>query len=907
MTARRTGRDVAPWDGPEGGQSHAPGVTPESMLDDDPAWASPATTEPAGSNAMAAAPLSAGQRFTQMRLSSRQTLTKMRLSSRIVLASMALLLLVQLAGLLATRHSIDANAHAQLADRLALGQRVWQRLLEQRAAKLNQGAAVLAADYGLREAVASNDLATLQSALDNHGARIGATQAAWLDTTLALRASASSSPPAQSTNLPATLKRLAPRLAQHPGQGLLALVDGQPHQFVMVPMRAPVVIGWVVMGFALDEALVRDMHAVSGLEAALVLRPAQGEPRLLASSFSSPSGVPSASTAPLATQPADGDLLINQEPYLVSTLLLADDAGAQASLRLAGSVAAAVAPYRGLQWVLAGITAAGLVLFGVGSVVTARRVTRPLRNLVRATERLGAGQYDQPLQHTGRGDEIGDLARAFDHMRLNIAAHEQQVRRLAYWDRLTGLPNRLQFRDLVLAAIDHAAVDQAQADALDDGPPDQPATDQPATPHATAAQAAIAQASQRPLAVLMLDLDRFKHVNDVLGYAFGDQLLEAVAQRLRQVVRDGDSIARLGGDEFALLMPGADVATAEALAQRLAQAFEQPLTLGEHTVDLSAGIGIAVWPLHATDGDTLLSRAEVAMYAAKRRTAGAQVYDPAVDTASALNLSLLTELKRAVDGDELRLYLQPKIDIASGALIGAEALVRWQHPTRGLVPPMDFIPFAEQTGFIRQLTLWVLDAAASELATLGPLGVRCISVNLSTRDLMDQDLPDKLEAILRRRQAKAEGLCLEITESAIMDDPQRAEATLNRLAERGYKLSIDDFGTGYSSLAYLKRLPVAELKIDKSFVMGMARDKGDATIVRSTIDLAHNLGLSVVAEGVESAAILALLHELRCDEGQGFHMSKPLPIADFIAIAARWQARPAARSGLGMDAPSLLH
>jgi EAL domain-containing protein (putative c-di-GMP-specific phosphodiesterase class I) len=348
-------------------------------------------------------------------------------------------------------------------------------------------------------------------------------------------------------------------------------------------------------------------------------------------------------------------------------------------------------------------------------------------------------------------------------------------------------------------------------------------------------------------------------------------------------------------------MHDADEALAVVVAQRILAAFEQPLQLDDHKVDLSAGLGIAVWPQHAGEADALLSHAEVAMYAAKRRTAGAQVYDPAVDTASAANLSLLSELRQAVEGGELRLYLQPKIAIADGSVCGAEALVRWQHPTRGLVPPMQFIPFAEQTGFIRQLTLWIFEQAAAEQVELALLGVRRVSVNLSTRDLLDPELPDKLEAILRRHRALAEGFCLEITESAIMDDPQRAEATLNRLAERGYKLSIDDFGTGYSSLAYLKRLPVHELKIDKSFVMAMESDEGDAKIVRSTIDLAHNLGLSVVAEGVENEAVLTLLHALDCDEGQGYHMSKPMPAADFCDWVARWQVRAPARPGLAAE------
>jgi EAL domain-containing protein (putative c-di-GMP-specific phosphodiesterase class I) len=299
-------------------------------------------------------------------------------------------------------------------------------------------------------------------------------------------------------------------------------------------------------------------------------------------------------------------------------------------------------------------------------------------------------------------------------------------------------------------------------------------------------------------------------------------------------------------------------------------------------VDISAGIGIACWPEDGDSADLLLNRAEIAMHAAKARAAGTLRYEAQLDSSSSQTLSLLTDLRHAMERSELRMYLQPKIDVASGAVVGAEALVRWRHPQRGLVPPMEFIPFAEQTGFIRHITLWVLEQAARQWQALQPAqGQLRIAVNLSTRDLLDLEFPERIAMLCARHDTPTAGLCLEITESAIMDDPQRAEATLNRLAALGFKLSIDDFGTGYSSLAYLKRLPVDELKIDRSFVMAMESDESDATIVRSTIDLAHNLGLSVVAEGVENNAALAALRALHCDEAQGYFISRPLPAEEF--------------------------
>jgi EAL domain-containing protein (putative c-di-GMP-specific phosphodiesterase class I) len=326
----------------------------------------------------------------------------------------------------------------------------------------------------------------------------------------------------------------------------------------------------------------------------------------------------------------------------------------------------------------------------------------------------------------------------------------------------------------------------------------------------------------------------------------------------------------------------------------VAAIFEEPLVLDDQTIDLRASIGVASSPDHANDADTLLNRAEVAMYAAKRSSAGALVYDASLDSASARTISLLSELRRAIDEGQLRLVLQPKASLRTARVEGAEALVRWQHPQRGLVPPMEFIPFAEQTGFIRVLTAWILGECLRTWRLLSSQGRAVpLSVNLSTRDLMDVDLPQKLEALLLQHAAPTQALCLEITESAIMDDPARAQHTLERLHAMGLRLAIDDFGTGYSSLAYLKRLPVQELKIDKSFVMHMERDSDDAKIVRSTVDLAHNLGLSVVAEGVETASQWRTLRGLDCDMGQGYLIARPLPAGDFAAWMQRWDAHDA--------------
>ena len=768
---------------------------------------------------------------------------------RLVGLSLLLLLIVQAAGFAVVRATIERNARAQIAQALDLDENVWRRLLDQNADKLRQGSALLAADYGFRSAVNSGDEDTIQSVLENHGSRIGASVTALLGTDLQLRAASLSG---GMEAFPATLRALVPPLAAQPQGSQIAVMDGVPYQFVMVPLRAPVVIGWVLMGFPLSQSLADEMRRLLSVHVALVVTGADGNARVPVSTL------PPALRAVLQSQGAPVGELQTAEGRLLARASRLDSVGGDVQALLLRSVDEVLAPYRQLQVLLAIITVAGVLLFAVGTGLVAKRLATPLRSLLAATQRLSRGEYGVPLGHTDRRDEIGNLARSFDRMRVDIAAQQSEVRRLAYWDRLTGLPNRERFREAVVAAI-------AQNTGAAGGAPG------------------------GRLAVLTLDLDRFKHVNDVLGYAFGDRLLQAVAERLRQQVQEpGHMIARLGGNEFAVLLQGADAAAAHATALRITQSFEAPLAFADQTVDLSAGIGIACWPGDADDADTLLSRSEIAMYAAKRRLSGAQQYDASFDSASTQTLSLLTELRHAVEHRELRLYLQPKVPLHGQTGRAAEALVRWQHPQRGLVPPMEFIPFAEQTGIVRQLTLWMLEEVARLLADPRTQGQALrVSVNLSTRDLLDPELSTRLAGILQHHGVPASGFCLEITESAIMDDPQRAEAMLNRLSEQGFKLSIDDFGTGYSSLAYLKRLPVDELKIDKSFVMGMQKDQDDAMIVRSTIELAHNLGLTVVAEGVEDAAILESLRALACDEAQGYHIARPMPVDEFLA----WQAR----------------
>lgn len=765
-----------------------------------------------------------------------------RLANRIVLVMVALLLLVQSAGFWAVRRALDEQVTREMQDTLQVGERVWQRLLHQSAERLREGAVVLAADFGFRSAIATGDQATIISTLDNSGARIGASMVALLNPAFQLVA-LSQPEGGMAANV---LQGVGAELAQDRQGDRLVLIDGQPFQFVMVPVRAPVVVGWVLIGIPVGPPLAEELFRLANVHV-LLYAPGAAPLALVTSQVPQAAAWLAGAARGEAAIDTLGDIWVSRYADMHAL-------GGAIQAGFFRSTSQAQAPFRQLQWVFGLITLGGLLLFALGSARAARRVTQPLNELTEVTAALERGQFDVSVPGTQWGDEVGLLARGFERMRTSMATQRQEILRLAYWDRLTGLPNREQFRQNLDAAIEGSR-DVA-----------------------------------KPLVVITINLDRFKHVNDVLGYASGDELLRAVATRLKDLVRrEGDMVARMGGDEFAILLSRTDMQGALQLTERITQAFEMPLAFDDQTVDLSASMGVACWPADAQDADLLMSRSEIAMHSAKSKTTGVLLYTPALDSSSTQTLSLLTDLRRALQQGELRLFLQPKVDVATRRVVAAEALVRWQHPVRGLVPPLQFIPFAEQTGFVRQLTLWMFEEACRCWASLQPDdGAVRVAINLSTRDLLDHDFPARLGSLLQHYGLQPRAFCLEITESAIMDDPQRAEATLNKLAEQGFKLSIDDFGTGYSSLAYLKRLPVNELKIDKSFVLGMEQDESDAKIVRSTVDLAHNLGLSVVAEGVENAAILALLGALRCDEAQGYFISKPMPVAAFNGWREQW-------------------
>ena len=448
---------------------------------------------------------------------------------------------------------------------------------------------------------------------------------------------------------------------------------------------------------------------------------------------------------------------------------------------------------------------------------------------------------------------VARASRRLEQQTEELRASAERDRHTATHDALTGLPNRTLLRDRLDQALAGAARSAAE------------------------------------VAVLLVDLDRFKEINDTLGRSYGDALLRQVAPRLSGVLRDGDTVARLGGDEYAVLLPAVDgVVEAEAVAERLREALHRPFDVDGVTLDVEVSVGIAVSPWHGTDSEALLRSVDVAMYVAKERKAGAVVFTPEDHGTAPSRLTVLGDLRRALEDDELFLHYQPKLTLDGERIEGVEALLRWQHPTRGLVPPAEFVPVAEGAGIILRLTERVLELALAQARRWYDAGHRMpVAVNLSTRCLLDAGLPELVRCMLARHGVPARLLRLEVTESAVMADAARCTDVLQRLHDLGLRLSIDDFGTGYSSMVHLRRLPVDELKIDRSFVRGMTTGAHDAVLVRTAVDLGHNLGLTVVAEGVEQPEHVAALRELGCDIAQGYHFGSPMAAEALDEILAR--------------------
>lgn len=493
-----------------------------------------------------------------------------------------------------------------------------------------------------------------------------------------------------------------------------------------------------------------------------------------------------------------------------------------------------------------GMTAAAVMFVILIYFMISRSVLNPIKKIAAAITEDGK-QIEHISLPSKSSHEIHSLITAYNTMRRQIHHRQKALEYQALHDSLTSLPNRALLQDRLEQSIQQA------------------------------------RRHNSTIALMLLDLDRFKNINDTLGHNVGDQVLQEISLRLHNCLRTSDTVARLGGDEFAIICPGVDTTQASAFIEKVISEIEQPITINKQNMHVGVSVGITLFPKNSDNADSLMRQADIAMYDAKHNKKNYCFFHRKMEELNASSLSLLGDLKEELrqPTENLSLYYQPQIDIRSKKIHSVEALLRWKHPTHGTLPPDEIVRICEQSGLITVLTYWVLEKVIKAHKDWTDIGLNLnVSANLSAWDLQNNELPSHIMQLLKQYNVAANKLTLEITESAVMNDPARARETLNTLSEMGIRLDIDDYGTGFSSLAYLKMLPVNGLKIDKSFVIDMQNNENDNIIVQSTIDLAHNLKMIVIAEGVETEEALASLKNYNCNYAQGYFIAKPMPETD---------------------------
>ena len=757
--------------------------------------------------------------------------------------------------LVSTRRTVETRA----AEQLRAGGTLAEHLLRFRAGQLANGVAVLAADFGFREAVASGHTPTILSAARNNAQRIGADLVLLLDTHGRVLASTG---PADSDGSLATLLEDPAGVRDAPN---FRVFGAHTYQFFLAPVRTPETIAWVAMGFVIDDAFAARIRVLVGSQVAIVTH---GADALRQVATTLPELRSSAGAAAL-TAPADGSLApivhLPAADYLSFARRL-EARGDSVEVVLFKPLREVLAPYRDLRDAMLLIDGIALLLAALLGVLIGRGATRPIGELVRAAQRIERGQYGTAVDVAG-GEEFRRLAATFNNMQSNIAAREADISYHAYHDPLTGLPNRAQLKRTLDALVSGA-----------------PGSAPGGAPSGAAAGASVAGGAAGGAALLLFELSNLREIIGSLGHQVGDDVLREAAGRLQRSVGGGDTVARPGETQFLVLSPGCSAERALLYAGQLAAVIRSGFHLEGVSLDLRLACGVCLFPAHGGSSDELLQRVQVALEDADEARGRVALYRAGQDEEHRRRLALVTDLRRAIAEDELSLVYQPKVAMASRSVRSLEALVRWQHPRLGAVSPAEFVPLAESTGGSRALTNWVLAAAIRQMGEWRSQGLELdLAVNLSAPDILDPDLCDEILALLRAHRVDSTALLLEITESAVMRDPQLAARHMQMLQIAGVRFAIDDFGTGHSSLSQLAVLPVDELKIDRSFI-AQAGAGAAVNIVTSTIELGHSMGMKVVAEGIEQPEAWNLLRRLGCDFAQGYLISPPLAAADVAAF-----------------------
>ena len=744
------------------------------------------------------------------------------LRTRLILTSVGLLALVLGAVFVVVYTATDLSANRQAQKQLQVGSNVFSNLLEARAHELVAATEILVADFGFRQAVATGDQPTIRSALLNQVIRIGADQAMLFDAQGVMRIFSVRN----GDSVPGDVQALQ-RLSD---QAMIAIIDDQPYLLVEAVVKAPVVLGQVAMAFSLDEELALELQKLTGLEIRFVSSHAGN----VMTSFST------LTDSALEMRAADDGDMVETEGYLTTVFTLLEQSEYRVEAQLASPLSETLASFDLLKRELLIITLVALLASSLLAVHLSGSLARPVAQLAEAATRIGRGDYTGQVQ-LDRNDELGLLAERIDAMRVGIAEREELIVHNALHDPLTGLPNVGVVREQLRSAI------------------------------AGGQGGVLAQCN-----LLTADL-----LLKARGQDFMDTLIRQSVASLEGFLPANVLLAWQPGSGFLLLLKERELEEAVVIMDGALARLAQKVQVQDIKLSSQWLAGLVAWPQHGRDPQELLRQASIALNDAAPGAERIAVYQAQSDQAYQRRIRLARDLRYAAQHHELSAVFQPKLDLASGEVRQVEALMRWQHSQLGMIRPDEFIPLAEQTGSITMLTEWMIVAVLSQLRDWIDRGIHLqVAMNLSARDLDDPEFPRRVERMLRAQQISPDYLALEVTESAVMRDPQASIDSLLVLRDLGISLSVDDYGTGYSSLATLKSLPVQDLKIDKSFVLQLAENSDDAVIVKSTIELAHNMGLRVIAEGIENAGSLAWLKARHCDVVQGYFISRPLSAAD---------------------------
>ena len=773
-----------------------------------------------------------------------------------------LVVITQVATVTIVLYTANRDVAAQAHEAIGTGGGILRQIMDGRAKQLRDTVQLLVSDFGFKQAVASDDTETISSVLRNHGSRIEADIAILLN---------------EDGQIIATSRSLGGDELAFPNfvhdaeatgfARATLMVDGKMYEVMTVPVKAPLPIAWVTMGFEVGDALASSLASLLGLDVTF-LQEGGGSARRFGTSLSNKdTAIIATEMSKLATTPGPALAIdrLGREQVVLRLPFIDESSGVY--IYLQKSLYDAMAPYRLLRLGILVLSAIALLLALGGALWLSRAVSTPVRTLVTAAQRIIDGDYREQVED-GAKHEIGELARVFNTMQASIAEREERISYHARFDTLTGLPNRFQILEKLPDLIERAGL------------------------------------VERSVTIMEIGLSGVAQIRSSLGHDLADRLIVHVAERLRANLDSRYLLARLESDQFLIVLDDANMGMAVELAEYLWQLLDDGFSVRDVNVTLDAVFGICTAPQHGTDPERLLVRASVAKNKAQASHQRCGAYEDGLEESYVRQVTLLGGLRRAASRNELLLYMQPKYDLGTGRVIGAEALVRWQHPEFGWLMPDQFIPAAEQAGNISVVTNWVLAAAIRECRVWADAGLDLsIAVNLSGRDLLNQKLPFYVTELLRESRIDPRKLVLEVTEEMFVRDLDRAALLLQMLRDFGVRVAIDDFGTGYSSLGQIKHLPVDELKIDKSFVMPLPSGEEDAAIVSAAIQIAHTLGLTSVAEGVESEAALQWLTARGCEIAQGYFIARPMPASEFCGWVLDFETRRAGSERVSTPQP----